>query len=131
MKIYGERGSPCLILWVGVIIPCASPFKRIEYVTEVMHRMIHHLQSSCIPSRFKIAFTKFHSSRSYALLMSVLTAMAQCFVAPDRFKQWSASCVIMMLSAIALPGMKADWFSEIIVSSTGCSHLVSIFDMIL
>ena len=63
--------------------------------------------------------------------MSVLTAMEQCFVAPDLFKKCSVSWVIIMSSVIDLPGTNADWFSEMIKSKIGCILLVMIFEMIL
>ena len=131
IKMYGERGSPWRIPLLGCTLPLGEPLMRKEYVTVDTHSNIQLVHVSWNPSRFSTSSINFHSSLSYALLMSVLTAIEHLFSASEFFKKWRTSCVISTLSEIARPGTKADWFSEMIEERSGCSLLVRILEMIL
>lgn len=40
MKMYGDKGSPCLKPALGEILPVGSPFTKTEYVIVEMHCMM-------------------------------------------------------------------------------------------
>jgi hypothetical protein len=73
-KRYGEIGSPCLKPRCGVITSVHDPFTLNWYLTDVIHLMIRFIHLSSKPNLLIIASKKFHSTRSYALLMSNLIA---------------------------------------------------------
>ena len=94
IKMYGERGSPWRIPLVGLTLPLGELLMRKEYETEDTHCMIRFTHVGWKPNRWNTCWMKSHSSRSYALLISVLTAIAHLFSALEIFRKWRTSCVI-------------------------------------
>ena len=75
----GEIGSPYLIPRVSVKISEKWPFTLTENFTLSTHFMISDTQSSLKPSLSMIHRRYCHSTRSYALAISILTAHAPVF----------------------------------------------------
>ena len=73
-----------------------------------MHCIIRLVQVGLKPSCKRTASIKSHLRRSYALLISVLTAIEQCLVAWEVLRKCRTSWEMRMLSVIALFWTKAD-----------------------
>ena len=86
MNRYGESGSPCRRPLEGLTVPCGPPFIEKEYDTEETHSISQEIIVSWKPNLLSTSRKKLHSILSYALLMSVLTAMATHFLSPDFLK---------------------------------------------
>ena len=113
-KRKGDRGSLCLRPLLGIIHPFGSLLSRTEYETEEMHSMIREVHWKLNPILIIIASKYPHSTRSYALLMSSLTAINLDPPLRLFFRECSISNATRMLSEIKRPGTKALWLSEII-----------------
>lgn len=68
---YGERKSPCRKPLVRKMWSCGVPLSKKEYETEVTHSITQEAHVRWRPDFPSTARRKFHSTRSYALLMSV------------------------------------------------------------
>lgn len=86
MNMYGDRGSPCLIPQYGFTHLSTVSLTRNEYETDCIHCISQLDHLGWKPSRCSTISTKFYSTLSYALLMSVLTAIKHFFVACDIFR---------------------------------------------
>ena len=86
-----------------------TPLSMKEKVIEETHLWIIEMKRVSKPRAFITFKRKFHSTLSKTLLMSNLSD-----IRPSLPQVWCSSYETKTLSIISLPGMKADWDSEMI-----------------
>jgi hypothetical protein len=74
-KRYGDIGSPCLIPREGVIFLVGTPLIRIKKLAVLTHIIIRLIHLRSKPKFSITASKKLHSTQSYTLLISILTAI--------------------------------------------------------
>jgi len=129
IKVYGEKGSPCLIPFVGVNNPCGSslttPNKKLRrYIFWSSYSMFDgniFLETFRNKVPFYPVIGFFHIQFNGYPIDLLLSLLNLCII----------SWVMRILSWIDRPGIKALWKGKTILSSSGCNRFTSILAMIL
>ena len=127
-KRYRERGSPCLIPRVWMICPLGSPLFSTEYEAVRTVSIANSTHWSDNPILSIICWRKSHSTRSYALLISNLTAIWPIFPFLLFRIRWSISYATIVLSVISLSGTKVLWELGMTFGRMVFTLLASTFD---